>query len=273
MADLEHEIQARNLGRRLLSRYPDQDGLRDRIPWQVVGRSAAVATLVFLGLVCSGKAGADAAEKVVCLVLAFSPIAYAVLVWRRPGLFSGGAGNLRWFCLYDNGFVYALPKQEPAAVSWNEVGWVARADTDVHRNFTYTHTVHRTTIGLPDNQVIVLSDEFSDVASISTRIVEEVTRTKLPQVAAALRAGNAVAFPPMSIDRRGITHNDRLLSWGEAAPIVVGHGNVHIMRLGQPRPWATLKAGGFPNLPVFLTVADDMRRAHQRQPPPDNQPG
>ncbi|MCD2465925.1 hypothetical protein MBT42_20480 [Streptomyces sp. MBT42] len=67
----------------------------------------------------------------------------------------------------------------------------------------------------------------------------------------------------VGIDLSDITQGGRRIPWQEVERVDVRQGVVEIRRRGDRTPWTTLPAPGFPNLAVFLTLADALLRHHE----------
>lgn len=65
---------------------------------------------------------------------------------------------------------------------------------------------------------------------------------------------------------------DRVVPWSQVEPLRVDHGKAIVKRFGQRHPLARTHLGSIPNLPMLLTLYEDLRRARRTWPEAVSQP-
>jgi hypothetical protein len=103
------------------------------------------------------------------------------------------------------------------------------------------------------------------IADFGQLIVREVASRKLPVAQAAVARGETVTFGDLAVSPAGLSGRTRgwTIPWREVTEVRVRSGTVQITRQGSRLPQGSITADGVPNLPVFLALADELRRAAQ----------
>jgi hypothetical protein len=95
-------------------------------------------------------------------------------------------------------------------------------------------------------------------------LVERVQRATLPDVLAKAmakyRAGEAVAFGPLTVTWAGLESAGKLLPWPDLAEIALAGKNLTVKRKSKWLAWATHELEQVPNPHAFLTLVDRARR-------------
>ncbi|GAA2793023.1 DUF6585 family protein [Streptomyces showdoensis] len=235
-----------------------------RFPW---GGVLPVGVLgAFLGWLALSYAIEDQREQgawyysLPLLVLAAIPlgfVGYVLFAWlfrpRPPQI---------WVAWYEHGALWHVDRGGTSAYTWDEIASVTRQDVKVTNGVT-SATTHRLTVTSEDGAEIVVGDEFSGIVPFAEGLVDAFSRARVPRDAARLEAGERIGFGAVDIDVSGVGQGSRRIGWREVERIEVKQGRVEIRRRGERKPWMTLAAPGFPDLPVFLTLADALRRQHE----------
>ncbi|MFE7513070.1 DUF6585 family protein [Streptomyces sp. NPDC057540] len=234
-----------------------------RFPW---GGVLPVGVLgVFLGWPALSYAIEDQREQgawyysLPLLVLAALPlgfVAYFLLVWflrpRPPQV---------WVAWYEHGVLRHDDRGETQAHTWDEIASVTRHDVTVTNGVTSAAT-HTLTVQPEHGAAIVVGDDFGGMVPFAEGLGDAFGHARVPRDAARLEAGGRVDFGVVAIDVDGIGQDGRRIGWREVERVEVKQGRVEIRRRGERKPWMTLAAPGFPNLTVFLTLAEALRRRH-----------
>ncbi|MFD9357559.1 DUF6585 family protein [Streptomyces sp. NPDC060031] len=221
---------------------------------------------VFLGWLALSYAIEDQREQgawyhsLPLLILAAIPLGFVgffLLAWlflpRPPQV---------WVAWYEHGVLRHIDRGETQAYTWDEIASITRQDIKVTNGVT-SATTHRLTIKPEQGAGIVVGDEFSGMVPFAEGLGEAFSRARVPQDAARLEAGERIDFGVVDINISGVGQGSRRIGWREVERIDVKQGRVEIRRRGDRKPWMTLAAPGFPNLSVFLTLADALRRQHE----------
>ncbi|MEU8764598.1 DUF6585 family protein [Streptomyces sp. NPDC048659] len=235
-----------------------------RFPWGGVLPIGALG--VFLGWIALSYAIEDQREEgawyfsLPLIVLAAIPlgfVAYVLFSWAfRP------RASQVWVAWYEHGVLWHVDGGEPLVFAWDEISFVIRQDTKVTNGVTSAAT-HQLTIRSAHGDVIVLGDEFGGIVPFAEGLSDAFARERIPVDAARLEAGERVGFGVVDIDGSGLGQGEGRLGWAEVERIDVRQGLVEVQRRGARKPWTTIPAAGFPNLIVFLTLADALRRQHE----------
>ncbi|MFE2011772.1 DUF6585 family protein [Streptomyces sp. NPDC059491] len=233
-------------------------------PWSAVLPVGALGA--FLGWLALSYAIEDQREQgawyhsLPLLVLAALPVGfvgYVLFSW----LFRARPPQV-WVAWYEHGALRHVDGGETRAYAWDEIASVTRQDVKVTNGVT-SATTHRLTIRPEHGAEIVLGDEFDGMVPFAEGLGNAFSRARVPRDAARLDAGERIGFGLVDIDVSGVGQGDRRIGWREVERIDVRLGRVEIRRRGDRKPWMTLPAPGFPNLSVFLTLADALRRHHE----------
>ncbi|MCZ0983042.1 hypothetical protein O1L60_39895 [Streptomyces diastatochromogenes] len=235
-----------------------------RFPWGGVLPIGALG--VFLGWLALSYAIEDQREEgawyysLPLLVLAAIPLGflgYFLFAWffrpRQPQV---------WVAWYEHGALWHVDRQETQVCTWDEIASVTRQDVKVTNGVT-SATTHRLTIRSRQGGAIVVGDEFRGMVPFAEGLVDAFSRARVPRDAARLEAGERIDFGMVDINISGIGQGGRRIGWQQVEQVGVKQGRVEIRRRGDRKPWMTVPAPGFPNLPVFLTLADALRRQHE----------
>ncbi|MFI6639491.1 DUF6585 family protein [Streptomyces sp. NPDC050504] len=232
-----------------------------RFPW------AAVLPIGLLGVLLGWLALSFAIEdqreqgawyySLPLIVLAALPlgfVGYFLFIWLlRP------PPPQTWVARHEHGVVWQVGGGEPWAYTWDEIASVTRQGTKVSNGIT-SATMHQLTVWSQDGAEIVLGDEYGGLAAFAEGLDEAFSRVRVPQDAERLEAGARVEFGLVRISTSGIELGDNRIAWREVERVDVKQGRVEVRRRGERKPWLTLPAPGFPNLLVFVTLADALRR-------------
>ncbi|MFI9113559.1 DUF6585 family protein [Streptomyces venezuelae] len=235
-----------------------------RFPWGALLPFGVLG--VFLGWLALSYAIEDQREQgawyysLPLLILAAIPlglVGFFLFTWflrpRPPQL---------WVAWYEHGALWHSDRGETKAYTWDEIAAVTRQDVKVTNGVT-SATTHRLTITPEQGAEIVAGDDFHGIAAFAAGLGDAFSRARVPRDAALLEAGERIDFGLVDMDISGIGRGSRRIGWREVERVEVTQGLVEIRRRGDRKPWMTLPAPGFPNLPVFLTLADALRRRHQ----------
>ncbi|WP_157870052.1 MULTISPECIES: DUF6585 family protein [unclassified Streptomyces] len=234
-----------------------------RFPWGAVLPIGVLG--VFLGWLALSYAIEDQREQgawyysLPLIVLAAIPLGFvgfslfALLFRPRPPQI--------WVAWYEHGALWHTDRGETQAYTWDEIASVTRQDIKVTNGVT-SATTHRLTITSEQGAEIVVGDDFGGMLPFAEGLGDAFGRARVPRDAARLEAGERIHFGVVDIDVSGIGQGSRRIGWREVERVDVEQGRVEIRRRGDRKPWMTLPAPGFPNLPVFLTLADALRRRH-----------
>lgn len=201
----------------------------------------------------------------------------------RPGLFFSNTKLGAWWKAKDAGsLIYEF---EGGLVSvnvggaaevfpWDRITEVTQVATHDHKRGTYMCTQFKYTVTRDDGVSMKLTGSYlapeqsslADPNATGTRFFKfgqkvnrRVSEARLPDARAALARGEVLRFSYMRISADGIVQKNDVLPWSQIRDVVIKNGNVQFYEVDRPKPRHGLPAGYFPNLPLFLTLVDELR--------------
>ena len=110
-----------------------------------------------------------------------------------------------------------------------------------------------------DGQQFDLDGPLQDRARLEARLMVQVTAQRLPDGAAAVKAGQVVEFGPFQVTAAGLHREGRVLAWDAMALVrtaistVPPRRQLAVWEKGAPRPWCNASLD-FPNDFLFLEL-------------------
>jgi hypothetical protein len=205
-----------------------------------------------------------AAWRIILLVLftlAFLIVAIGLLfLWmlvRSPNLNPSIAA--RRLYLYEYGFVLANKPDEPQVFRFDAINTVFQKIISRRQYGIETARTYLYTISSNDGRTVKLTQFWDEIADLGSYLNTRVSSALLPGAVAAVNAGHGVRFGDMTITRAGITGRRKSVSWAEVSDVAVANGYVSVKVAGKFFSLSTTAASAIPNLPLFLTLAEQMR--------------
>jgi hypothetical protein len=171
---------------------------------------------------------------------------------------------------FAQGFVDAPVGGAPRALRYDQISWVSQAYLRQYVNHFYRQTSFWFTICSKDREVIRWQGGFSDggpgdkgdprLPELGRRLAQEVSEAQLPAHLKALTDGKALAFGNIVISQQGVRGQDGVVPWSQVDPLAFDHGVAVVKRAMQRQVVASTRLGSIPNLPLFLTLYDRLRR-------------
>jgi hypothetical protein len=171
---------------------------------------------------------------------------------------------------FEQGFVDAPAGGAPRAMRYDQISWVRSASLRHYVNHFYRQTTFWFMIGSVAREVVKWEGSFADMGPVrgdprlpefGRRLAEEVSAARLPAHRQALADGRSLAFGNVVISQQGVGGQDGVVPWSQVEPLAFDHGVAIVKRRGQRRPVARTHLGSIPNLPMFLTLYENLRRA------------
>lgn len=162
--------------------------------------------------------------------------------------------------IYERGFIYTRGKA-PQVFRWDQVEAIWFQITRHYRNGIYTGTTYMYRVRRNDGQEVVLNNRFTKIAQLGELVNERICQTKLPQVIAALNAGQTVTFGPLSLSQAGLQNaKGALLPWQEITGVDVQSGYIAISKAGKWLKWSNQPVANIPNALLFINLARSVLR-------------
>jgi hypothetical protein len=170
---------------------------------------------------------------------------------------------------FEQGFVDAPAGGPLRAVRYDQVSWVRSASVQHYVNHFYRQTTFWFLIGSAAREVVRWEGSFAEMGRVrgdsrlpefGRRLAEEVSAARLPAHRQALADGRSLTFGTVVISAQGVGGPDGVVPWSQVEPLSFDHGVAIVRRRGQRRPLARAHLGSIPNLPLFLTLYENLRR-------------
>ncbi len=141
-------------------------------------------------------------------------------------------------------------------IRWEEIKEVWQAVT-VHKRYGITtHTTHRYTILLRNEEKVLFTDTLKNVEALGKTIQEEVTKLLLPLVAEMLRSGQPVSFGKLVLSPQGLSNGRETIPWNQVEKVSLNQGIITVKKAGKWLNWSTVTVAQTPNIFVFLALVD-----------------
>ncbi|MDJ0382092.1 DUF6585 family protein [Streptomyces sp. G-G2] len=124
---------------------------------------------------------------------------------------------------------------------------------------------HSSVVVAPGGAKTELTDFYKESGTWSVLLAEAIAHAQVDKVWKAVQEGGTIGFGPYTLSRSGITKGSAEgLSWGDVSEVAVRGGFALVWRTGQTKAWGSCSAKQVPNLLVFLTIAENLRRRQPR---------
>jgi len=159
------------------------------------------------------------------------------------------------------------------AMRYDQIAWVRQYFLQQYVNHFYRQTSYWFTIGSMTRETVTWQGGFSEqergpgdkgdprLPEFGRQLAEAVSKARLPAHRTALADGKSLVFGNIVISRQGVRGQDGVVPWSQVEPLVVDHGVATVKRTGQRRPMASTHVNSIPNLPLFLSLYENLRRA------------
>jgi hypothetical protein len=179
---------------------------------------------------------------------------------------------------FEQGFVDDPPAGAAplAAMRYDQISWVRQSYLKHYVNHYYNRTAFRFAIGSLANEVIHWEGSFFDLEEgsrlsfskgdprlpqFAAELAGKVSEARLPAHLKALADGKPLTFGLVVISQQGAgEHGGVVVPWSQLEPLEFDRGVAVVRRAGQRKPIATTHIGSIPNLPLFRTLYENLRR-------------
>jgi hypothetical protein len=178
---------------------------------------------------------------------------------RTPNIWPAQAAKRLY--VFELGFIVADKPGEPQVFHWDGVDTVFQR---IVRRSTYGVTVnteYRYTITRRDGYTIKITNFWDGVEELGRHINHNVSIALLPRMRAALAQGQSIQFGDITLSAAEVRGKRHTATWSQVRSITVQNGYVRVNLQGKFLSLSTKPAAAIPNLPLFLTLADQLRQA------------
>ncbi len=155
-----------------------------------------------------------------------------------------------------SGGLARIQGEKSQEIRWDDIRAVWQSITKHYRNGIYTGTTYLYTVQTADNRKLTFGNEIKGVEQLGQQLQQESTSRLFPRMVAAYNAGQNVPFGDFTINKEGISHKNKSLSWAEIEGAQINNGYVTFKKQGKWFNWANVPVAQIPNLIVFLSLVD-----------------
>lgn len=143
-------------------------------------------------------------------------------------------------------------------IEWKEVDYIWEKHEWVQVSLFPIRHEHSVKLELRDGVSIILDRNLKDIDNIANLLHEGVTRIQLPIAISGLKQGATIDFIILNLNEKGITYNNKSISWHEIDRILMNKARVMIQKTGKNWvSWADIKGWDLPNLRLFALIANE----------------
>ncbi len=189
------------------------------------------------------------------------------------------------YCEFEHGIVYQDRDKIVRTYPWERVSRVYLTSTRTFFNGVYGGTNYAGSLVLAESGDLPLKGWFHDPAipkvglfrpkrvapSVEYELFQllsdasaVVSQLLLPGALAQLEQGEALPFGDISISLAGLQAGKGLVPWDAIRDVQLQNGAIEVKQARKFMPISYQKVGNTPNLPLFLTLVDTIRRSSQR---------
>lgn len=186
------------------------------------------------------------------------------LIWeiiRTPNLSKSLAARRMY--LYEQGFVLVERPEDPQVYRWDAIDTVFQKIVSTRMYGFEVTKKYLYTITRRDGGTAKLTVFWDGIDQLGPHINERVSTALLPGALAAIERGQGIQFGDMTLSASGIAGKRKSVTWSEVSDVRIAAGYVRVKAQGKFLSLSTTAAADLPNLPLFLTLADRLRRAGQ----------
>jgi hypothetical protein len=143
---------------------------------------------------------------------------------------------------------------------WNQTAEVWQSVIRRYRYGIYIGTISLYTLRRLDGYQVKLGNLTKGIAELGPVMTQGITRALVPRALDALQSGQTLTFAPFSINQQGIGNGREWIPWSQVQEIEVSQRWVTVKKVGTSRAWGTALVAKIPNFPVFMAVAEELRR-------------
>jgi uncharacterized protein DUF6585 len=180
-----------------------------------------------------------------------------------------------WLYQFDDGLVTHEGDAAPVPRRWDEVAAV-QIETTLHRNYgNYSHTTFRYTLTFTDGVAYPVDGLYQDpqhnprahaqtdgarFTAFARALSQRIALALLPGAQASLAEGRNLTFGSIVINAQGVQRKRVTVPWAAIREISLKDGYLTIKQDGRMRAIAVETVGTIPNLPLLLTLTDQLWR-------------
>jgi hypothetical protein len=157
----------------------------------------------------------------------------------------------------------------------DQISWVRQSYLKHYVNHYYNRTSFQFAIGSMAGEVVQWEGSFFDLdegsrlsfskgdprlPEFAGELAGKVSAARLPAHLKALADGKPLTFGHIVISQQGVRAQGGVMPWSQVEPLEFDRGVAIVRRTGQHKPIASTNLGSIPNLPLFRTLYENLRR-------------
>ena len=159
-----------------------------------------------------------------------------------------------------NGFEHKS-KSGVRFIDWKEVEYIWDKYERIQYSLFPIRHVHIVKLELRDGVSIKLDRNLKNIGTLANLLHEGITRIQLPIAISGLQRGATIDFIILKLNEKGITFNNKSISWQDIEKILVKRSGVSIQKTGKNwTSWAIIKGEDLPNLRLFALLANEFTK-------------
>ncbi len=184
---------------------------------------------------------------------------------------------------FEAGLVCQPAGQPPVAFRFDQITSVLQSSIRHYVNGIYTHTTFYYLLIYEGGATMRFGGEYREEAlvpgwakklpgvtkhlgdallpALGRAVCDYVSRARLPGALEALARGESLPFGDITVSAEGVQGETGVIPWSSIRAVEVKDGSVRIRPEGRSRPLSSAPVGTVPNLPLFMTLVERLRRA------------
>jgi hypothetical protein len=164
--------------------------------------------------------------------------------------------------LFEGGFS-ATQRGKTTTAAWGDVATITQQITRIRTYGIPVWTSYNYRLTLTNGEKLRFTETLGKVAKMGETMQRQITQALTPHALESLRSGATLPFGKLSVTPTGISSGAETLAWNEISNVTIQNGVVVIGKMGKRTRWASASVAQTPNLYVFLSLVDMMRRGGQ----------
>lgn len=171
------------------------------------------------------------------------------LAWRNWPL----AANV-----YENG-IELVNRKGSRKILWQDVENLTQHVVHHYYLIIPVGKSYSSTIQLHGGEIILFDNRYSKLKQLGQTLQERLAAIQLPESMDEIEAGNSLEFGALKLDREGIYHWDKRLTWNDVGKVNLKNTSLSITKKGSKfGNWANLGLDEVPNATLFCAIAQKL---------------
>lgn len=180
---------------------------------------------------------------------------------------------------FEHGLVRQKSGEAPEVFRWDGIAEAYQSSTVEFLNRVYVGTSYTYTIKRDDGLSMTIKGSYYDprlskngnpnsvpsrYEALGRSVVAKVSDAQLPRAVETLTNGGSLTFGDITISAAGVkAPRHKLVPWSEIEEVKVDMGKLRIKRPNSILPLTKQPVAKIPNFPLFMTLAEALRRSQR----------